>query len=865
MNSMKRQHRASGRGKARRSISIFLCMALAAGLAGCGQETAREAAVSDVKTQEKVLEAALNGQVSPSHSKNAGKEETVYVMADSKGAVNKIIVSDWIKNAEGSEKLPDVTDLKDIENVKGYESYIAGTDGSLTWETDGNDIYYQGTTEKELPVEVKLSYTLDGKEVTPEELAGKSGRVTIRFDYENRQTEKVTINGKEEEIYIPFAMVSGMVLPQDTFSNIEVTNARLISEGNNSLVVGVAFPGLKDSLDVEGLKEKIEDEEKREEFEDMDIPEYIEVSADTTDFSLAMTMTMAMSDVLSDINLTDSIDLSDMNDSMDDLESATEDLKDGTVKLKDGTADLMEGTGKLKDGSVELADGTGELLDGVNTLKDGTKELYDKSGELNKGAGELNKGAGDLDAGADKLKDGAGQLKEGTTGLTAGAGELAAGSVLLNEGAVQLEQGLSTVDAAIAGLVAACEGTDANPGLLQGTKALSDGVAGLDRLINTYFNTFGSTMMAQIAQANEELARAKSTLQAAENSLNAAESEREAALAALNEACIPVAVSAPAPAGEDNMLSTVSGNVAIPYEAAPAPVVNEILPEKVQAAVTDYQNAEAGVSACLAEVAGARAQLDSAQDMVNAIGQLAQAYMGTSAFSPADSTAASKAATITMIKETSNQLAAGASTVNTGVSQMYGYLAKLHDEKTGVPALLLGAGQLKQGTGAAVAGTKALDAGAKQLDAGADTLKGGVKELKDGTVKLKDGTKELKDGTVKLVDGTKELDDGAGTLKDGAVSLKDGAQELSDGVQELSDGALELDDGAQELKDGMFRFDEEGISKLTELFGDNVQEAVDRIQAVMDAGKNYTTFTRLPEGTDGSVRFIYKTDAVKAN
>lgn len=895
MNSKKRRHRTAEKKTLQKGISLLLCTALAAGLVSCGQNGGASetgASGSDaVSMEEKVLESALGQQVSASHSKNAGKEETVYVLADARGAVSRIIVSDWIKNADGSGSLKDATDLKDIQNVKGYETFVEGEDGSLTWETDGTDIYYQGTTDKQLPVAVKLSYTLDGKEIGPEELAGKSGHVTIRFDYENRQKQTVTVNGKEEEIFIPFAMISGMVLPEETFSNIEVTNARLISEGNNSLVVGVAFPGLKDSLDVEGLKEKIEDKEKQEEFDKLEIPDYIEVSADATDFALNMTMTMAMSDVLSDISLTDSIDLDDISDSMDDLKSATADLKDGTVRLKDGTEELLDGTGRLKDGSSELSDGTVELLNGADTLKSGTKELNDKSGDLDKGAGELKNGAGELDTGADRLKKGAGDLKEGTKTLTAGTKELAAGSVQLDAGAAQLEQGLTTVDAAIAGLVAACEGNGTQTGLLQGTQSLSDGVAGLDQLINTYFNTFESAMMTQIAQAQTQLAQAKSTLAAAEQELAAAEAQKDAAFAALNEACVPAALPVAAAAPEamrqpeeddSDTFQTVSGNTVSQNRdqtvsssvPASAPAANVISPERVQAAAADYQSAAEAVSVCSAEAAQARAQVDSAQEMVNAIQQMTAAYMGTSAFAPGSSdpaavkqstAAASKAATITMIKETSNRLAAGAKTVDAGVGQMYGYLAQLHDEKTGVPALAAGAKQLKQGTGAAVEGTKTLDAGAAKLDAGVDTLQAGTKDLKDGTVKLKDGTGELKDGTAKLMTGTKELDDGADTLRDGASRLHDGAKELSDGVQELSDGAKELSDGALELKDGMFRFDEEGISKLTDLFGDNVEEALDRIQAVMDAGKDYTTFTRLPEGTDGSVRFIYKTDEVKAD
>ena len=175
-----------------------------------------------------------------------------------------------------------------------------------------------------------------------------------------------------------------MLFRSDTFSNIEVTNARLLSEGNNSVVVGIAFPGLKESINIEELKDKIEDEEEREKLEDKEIPDYIEITADARDFELGMTMTVAMSDILSDINLTDSFDLSELNDSMDELQEASNELKDGTVELKDGTGELKDGTGELLDGTMELWDGTVEL-------KDGTQELAEKSVLLDDGAGQLNR------------------------------------------------------------------------------------------------------------------------------------------------------------------------------------------------------------------------------------------------------------------------------------------------------------------------------------------------------------------------------------------------------------------------------------------------------------------------------------------
>ena len=151
-------------------------------------------------------------------SKDVGKEETVYLISDADGTVNKTIVSDWLKNTDGSATLEDTSDLQDIENVKGDESFTKnGND--LTWQADGNDIFYQGTTTKQAPVSEKITYYLDGKEMKPEEIAGKSGKVTIRFDYTNNEKTTATIDGKEEDVYVPFTVVTGMVL-NDSFKNV---------------------------------------------------------------------------------------------------------------------------------------------------------------------------------------------------------------------------------------------------------------------------------------------------------------------------------------------------------------------------------------------------------------------------------------------------------------------------------------------------------------------------------------------------------------------------------------------------------------------------------------------------------------------
>ncbi|MBO5502979.1 MAG: hypothetical protein J5969_00710, partial [Lachnospiraceae bacterium] len=228
-------------GKSAKVLSVLLSVSMVCSMtAACGKksEGAEPSAVIERLTDTAstdaavaLLENAMYGEDSMKHhSAESGKSETVYVLSDADGAPHKVIVSDWLRNKDGAAQLKDESGLKDIKNVSGYETFEQSGD-SLVWQADGSDIHYQGTTDRPLPVDVKVSYKLDGKPISPEELAGKSGRVTIRFDYENKEKRTITVDGAEEQVSVPFAMMSGMILPEDTFTNIEVKNGKVISEG----------------------------------------------------------------------------------------------------------------------------------------------------------------------------------------------------------------------------------------------------------------------------------------------------------------------------------------------------------------------------------------------------------------------------------------------------------------------------------------------------------------------------------------------------------------------------------------------------------------------------------------------------------
>lgn len=318
------------------------------------------------------------------------KDETVYVLCDTAGNVSKIIVSDWIKNGTKETSLTDVSSLNDIKVVKGNTTYSMEENGRKVWDAKSGDVYYQGTTNETLPVAMAVSYELDGKPITAEELDGKSGRVTIRFDYTNTQYEMVKIQDADTRIYVPFVMLTGMLLDKG-FSNVEVTNGKVVNMGDTTAVIGFALPGMQENLNI---KE-----------EDLEIPGYFTITANVEEFSLPMTMTFAANGMFGDVDISDTEDFDDLLDSMDEL-------TDAMVQLTDGSSLLYENLSTLLKKSNDLVSGINQIADAASALRSASGELYNGTVSLRDNMAVLESGLGELTANNDKLNGGAKQVFE---------------------------------------------------------------------------------------------------------------------------------------------------------------------------------------------------------------------------------------------------------------------------------------------------------------------------------------------------------------------------------------------------------------------------------------------------------------------
>lgn len=338
--------------------ALGLALAVAGSAAGVGIYAAnRPAAPQMAEEAPRVMEAG------PETEKALRRDETVYVIANTDGSVRQIIVSDWIQNGLAAAQVEERSELSQVEAVKGSATYTLGQDNARVWDAQGQDLYYQGSIEKALPVDMTVTYQMDGQTVTPGQIAGKSGHVTIRFDYENRQYEMVEIDGTEEKIYVPFAMLTGLLLDSDRFTNVTVSNGKLFCDGSHTAVVGVAFPGLQEDLAME--KDRL------------DIPDYVEIEADVKDFSLATAVTVASS------GLFDQLD----DETLEKLELG--ELTDGIGRMTDAMDQLMDGSSQLYDGLCTLLDSSQQLIDGVDRLCQGLNELTSHNSQLNGGAKQV--------------------------------------------------------------------------------------------------------------------------------------------------------------------------------------------------------------------------------------------------------------------------------------------------------------------------------------------------------------------------------------------------------------------------------------------------------------------------------------------
>ena len=312
------------------------------------------------------------------------KSETVYAVMNGDGSIKSTTVSEHLYSASGLANVTDKTTLTDIQNTESDAEFTQNGE-ELVWNTNDTDVYYKGNTDKALPIDVKVTYALDGQEAALEDIIGKSGHLTVTVNLKNNETDTVNVNGKDRTIVTPLITAVGVILGGDA-SNVTAEHGMIESAAKSSVAAFVTLPGVKDSLsgllpdEVNSIEDYLQDT--------------VTVEADVEDFTCPQVM-VACATSTAALGTSNVFDLSSIND-----------LTDGINQLNDAMSQLMDGASQLVDGTSQLAGGVLALLDGANTLNNGAAALDDGLGQLTNGLDTLSANNAALNAGAQQVADG---------------------------------------------------------------------------------------------------------------------------------------------------------------------------------------------------------------------------------------------------------------------------------------------------------------------------------------------------------------------------------------------------------------------------------------------------------------------------
>lgn len=607
------------------------------------------------------------------------KDETVYVLANAEGEAKRVIVSDWLTNPDGEKDLADATTLKDAKAVKGSAFLKDG----VWYNADGADVYYQGDAEDALPVNLTVSYTLDGEAKTAAEMTGKSGRVTIRVACDVKETK--------DGVKVPFAALTAALLDNDVFTNIEVTNGKFLDDGDRTVVVGWALPGIQETLKLDA--------------ETVTLPEYVEISADAKNFEAPTTLTVVTNELFSAVDV-DSIDATELTENINKLKDGMAQLKDGASRLADGVSALKDGAKTLADGATELKNGAEALKEGANPLGDGVSQLNDGATALETGSAQLTEGLNTLTANNEALASGATKLFETVLGIA----NTQLSAAMENAPTLTIENYEETLTA----LIDACSEAGIDKQLHDQVEAVVN--QNRAKIEEAVIAKVRETVAAQVEEAVRENVTAQvlaamdmtpDTYKAAVESGALTDAQKNQIAAAVDAQMKSQEVKAvltqqtEQTMGSDEIKATIEQNVNEQVEALTQQnMASKDVQAKHAAALEQGQAAAASLTAL-------KAQLDDYRTFYDGL----NAYLAGTA-----------------------QAANGASELKTGAAQLAAGTEELNGK---VPALLEGIGSLSNGMNTLTENLPSLTDGVQQLLDGANELKDGLNTFdEEGVSKL---------------------------------------------------------------------------------------------------------------------------------
>lgn len=809
-----------------------------------------------------LLSAVMAGSMMPvtvfaqSNDENpTEKTETVYSVLNSDGSISDTIVSSWLHDEDGINNIKETLNLTDVKNIKSNEK--PSKDGNTyTWNAKGNDVYYEGTATKQLPVSVKIRYELDGQEISANDIQGKSGHLKLTISFTNNYSQVKNINGKSIVIH-PSYLAGGMLnMSTGKFSNVKCESGKIVNDGTNEMLAFANIPGLNETLRSAGL-DKVNNQ--------LGISDDVTVEADVNDFDLGSIMVGMTNEIDLASELGDIGSVSELTDGIDQLIEADNQLIDGSKQLYDGTTQLKEQaaplTGssdqvrQLSAGAIQLNDGVKALqtgltayTNGVDTLAAGSQQLYG----IPQGVSQIQTGvSGNLGQGKTNLLDGATKLNEGLKQLEAQVNTLTPTE-------------LDTMQTQIQGAMATLAGMQ--------TTITDDSakLGGLSKSLNTASNAittitqYNEDLKSDVETLKNDVSDLKDQISNKNNEIDKKNNEIKEQIKLINDQINKINQATKDANSNIDTAYTTAVNALNEAKSATDDVEKQ---EKIQYAIEKLQqnkpSAGSDVLASLIPESFTVSDIDNLDKYVknvekdqNNISELVNKLVGTTS----SVTSGLKDAQKTLVGEDGNGgLKKDLSDAQGTLSKMDALLSQYTDPST---PTVKNAKNFKELV-------TSLQAAAKELSAGSEGILGGVQQVNAGLTQLQ---KKSEAGITQVAKGSKTLSSNSATLNGGASALSDATgtlagqsgtfNEMADGLDTLGKAFETLNSGAKQLYEGNEQFKSEGLDQLKEKVDLGVGE-LETLQSVMDEikamNKEYASYSGAPEGATVTSRYVFRT------
>ena len=786
-----------------------------------------------------LLSAVMAGNMMPltvfaqSNDENpTEKTETVYSVLNSDGSISDTIVSSWLHDEDGINNIKETLNLTDVKNIKSNEK--PSKDGNTyTWNAKGNDVYYEGTATKQLPVSVKIRYELDGQEMSAKDMEGKSGHLKLMISFTNNYSEVKNINGKSIVIH-PSYLAGGMLnMSTGKFSNVKCESGKIVNDGTNEMLAFANIPGLNETLKSAGL-DKVNNQ--------LGISDDVTVEADVNDFDLGSIMVGMTNEIDLASELGEIGSVSELTDGVNQLIEADNQLIDGSKQLYDGTTQLKEQAAPLTGSSDQVR----QLSAGAIQLNDGVKALQTGISQYTAGASAINEGVNQLYG----IPQGAAQISEGITtyktqSLVSGIDDLSAGLDTFRQ---KVNAGLSSADTeAMMVQLGKAEGvlnkmsdtlkTDADivSGLDQAMKKANvpDILKHLKEVKETQLPALQNAINTQISTNKDAYNNNKKVVEGFNEDFNSTKQSMldsiDATIKALEAAKGTTSTSTTSVTDEEgNTTSSETSTTTVNNDA-------------IDAQIAKLQEQRKKVEALTATSHG---ELKEFVDMSNTLEQLDTLLGGV--LDGANSLTG-------LLESAGGKIETLQSDVSESLEKISGLKSTL--EKTDLSSLKTMGETINGAIDELQKGTSDLRDGAKLVASSVDSLQ---VQSKAGIDKIKAGTTQLTSNNATLNGGASALSQATGTLAGQSGTFN----EMADGLDTLGKAFETLNSGAKQLYEGNEQFKSEGLDQLKEKVDLGVGE-LETLQSVMDEikamNKEYASYSGAPEGATVTSRYVFRT------